>query len=333
MAISINRGKLIVTTSEIIGYKAGLGLTREEFADIMPKEHHRIWFGSDEDGIRIYPEEYEELISDLLNLLGNTESDSPSSSIIFTAVLRHKYGINSIEAELMSDIVPLFYNFLEKADKIFDPTPFINEARIKYGIIGEKVAIDLLKGFNNHMHKSPWTTYREMNWVDTAQLKDLFISERLETHYGTFLDQRYIDYLSVNFDKINNMNWRKFEGLTAEFFERQGYFVEIGAGRGDGGIDIRVWQEDPSLAGPPTILIQCKRYKKTIEQVIVKALYADMVSENVPHGLIVTTSSLSPSAKEVCNARSYPIQEVNKTTLRKWIEVMRKPHSGIFLGK
>ncbi|MBE1443842.1 restriction endonuclease [Paenibacillus sp. OAS669] len=74
-------------------------------------------------------------------------------------------------------------------------------------------------------------------------------------------NQRYIDYLRANFNKIGNIHWRKFEGLTAEFFERQGYFVEIGPGRADGGVDVRVWTHDTNLAGPPTILIQCKRQK------------------------------------------------------------------------
>ncbi|AHN24415.1 restriction endonuclease [Lysinibacillus varians] len=174
---------------------------------------------------------------------------------------------------------------------------------------------------------------RQIEWQDIAELKELFQSESLETLYGKFIDQRYIDFLSHNFDSIGNINWRKFEALTCEFFEKQGYYVEIGEGRNDDGIDARVWLKEEEVSGPPTILVQCKRYKTTIEKMVVKSLWADIQEYGAESGLIVTTSSLSPGAEKVCTARNYPITQANRDTLKTWLNVMRTPYKGVFMAE
>lgn len=335
MAISVSRRELITRTGELIGYKSGLGLNKAEFDEIIPTDYHRIWFGPSENYLRLYPEEFEGLIAELLQLLGNVESASPG---LFTMHLRNKYMNNVKKSKLLDDVFPIFINVMEKCNEAAregkDPNkaivPVLLKAKMKHGEEGFNMIMELIGGLNNHLHMSPWTSIRETEWKDIAELKGLFVSESLETQYGTFMDQRYIDYLRANFDKIGSIHWRKFEGLTAEFFERQGYFVEIGPGRADGGIDVRVWTHDPNLAGPPTILIQCKRQKDLVEQTIVKALYADVLHEQAEKGLIVTTSSFSPGSKKLCFARAYPVAEANRETLRSWITAMRKPDTGIW---
>jgi restriction system protein len=162
-----------------------------------------------------------------------------------------------------------------------------------------------------------------------AELKNLFESESLETQYGRFLDQRYIDYLAQNL--VGEINWRKFEGLTAEFFAREGYHVDLGPGRSDDGIDVRLWRDKND--GPPTLLVQCKRQQAKIDKMVVKSLCADVEHHKAGSGLIVTTSSLSMGARETCVARSYPIREANRETVAKWIKRMRTPSSGVFLGE
>jgi restriction system protein len=154
----------------------------------------------------------------------------------------------------------------------------------------------------------------------------------LETSYGDFIDQRFIDYLERNFGAIDRINWRKFEALTCEFFQREGYHVEIAEGRDDGGIDARVWPDKESLADPPAILVQCKRQKAKVGKTVVKALWADVVDEKASSGLVVTTSALEPGARRVCTARAYPVLEANRATLKEWLKAMRTPLSGVFLG-
>ncbi|WP_353743538.1 MULTISPECIES: restriction endonuclease [Legionella] len=54
-----------------------------------------------------------------------------------------------------------------------------------------------------------------------------------------------------------------------------------------------------------------------------------MESYNAKFGLIVTTSSFSNGARETVNNRGYPIEEVNKQNLYKWIQDIRSPGRGI----
>ncbi|CAM3268933.1 restriction endonuclease [Filibacter tadaridae] len=339
MAIWINRNHLVGRTSEIIGYKSGLGLTLEEFNDIVPIQFHSLWFGNSTDLLRIRSEEYEELITYLLYKVGNTQSPSTVPSSI---LLHNKYRNNPELLKMYMDLAASAINFLSEATRKFvennskngiDPSPYVIESGIKYEKKGVEMAIEIMKGFNSDLHRSPWGEIRQINWTDIAQLKNLFESESLETLYGNFIDQRYIDYLSHNFDSIGNIHWRKFEALTCEFFEKQGYYVEIGEGRNDDGIDARLWTHEIDKLGPPTIIIQCKRYKDKIEKMVVKSLWADIQEYGAESGLLVTTSSLSPGAEKVCTARNYPITQVNRETLKLWIKVMRTPYKGVFMAE
>ncbi len=192
------------------------------------------------------------------------------------------------------------------------------------------MAVELFEGINEGMFRNPWVGMRRVDWQDRAALEDLFHSESLETQYGTFIDQRFLDYLAANFPEIDDIHWRKFEALTAEFFTREGWDVEIGAGRDDGGIDVRVWPKIRRLEDPPAILVQFKRQRSKIEKVVVKALFADVLEGKATSGLIVTTSALSPGARHVVGARGYPVIEASRGHLRKWLEAMRTPAQARF---
>jgi restriction system protein len=86
--------------------------------------------------------------------------------------------------------------------------------------------------------------------------------------------------------------------LSAEFFHRAGFSVELGKGRNDDGIDVRAWKAGADVGGPAQLIVQCKRQKAAVEKVIVKALYADVLNEQAESGIIVTTSRRSPGAKK-----------------------------------
>jgi restriction system protein len=217
--------------------------------------------------------------------------------------------------------------------RAIDPRPFLDNSLRDHGPLGAGIALELLEELNLQMHRSPWAKYRREEWKDVAQLKDLFESESLQSTYGTFFDQRFVDYLGQQFGDIDRIHWRKFEGLTCEFFERAGFRVEIGPGRDDGNVDARVWAKGEDPKTPPAILVQCKRQKSQVGKVVVKALYADVLHEKANSGLIVTTTGLSPGAKKICTARAYPISGIDRGALIKWINLMRTPGNGVFMGE
>lgn len=200
----------------------------------------------------------------------------------------------------------------------------------EFGASGLRMAMAAVESLSLKLFKNPWGV-PTLTFKDAIELRELFMSEGLTPLYGKFIDQRYIDFLNRNFDSIDKINWRKFEGLTGEFFDRAGFEVELGTGRNDDGVDVRVWPKSKSNDDPPTLIVQCKRQRTRVEKVVVKSLYADILAEDAKSGLVVTTSRLSPGARKVCTARGYPIREADRATLRQWLEVLRKPGTGSFL--
>lgn len=87
------------------------------------------------------------------------------------------------------------------------------------------------------------------------------------------------------------MHWRQFEGLVGEALVKAGLKVELGPGSNDDGVDIRAWDPTQPDEAPALLLVQCKREKKKVGKVVVKALAADVGFEGARVGLVATTSS------------------------------------------
>jgi hypothetical protein len=69
--------------------------------------------------------------------------------------------------------------------------------------------------------------------------------------------------------------------------------VDLGPGTKDGGIDVRVWTDKEAKAGPPIMLIQCKRTKDNVGIETVKAFWADVQFHKAESGLIATTAAVT----------------------------------------
>lgn len=325
-------------TSEIVGYKSGLALNEDELKEYAPSHLQEIFATSPEHIVRIRSEAMEELIAGILYRLGTVPyPDIMPSHIRLYHRVKNDADLFAVYMEIMSRFPRFLKTAMDTAlkdgTKKIDPKPFVKESEKKHGIVGMGMALDIMIGVNNDQLRSPWSHMRETEWKDVTELKGLFSSEALNTMHGTFFDQRFIDYLARNYPDVGKINWRKFEALVCEFFDKAGWYVEIGPGRNDNGIDARVWPKKDDNTLPPTVLVQCKRQKEKIAKVVVKALYADVIAEDAQSGLIVTTSSLSEGAERVRKARTYPIESVDRRMLKKWIEAMRTPQKGIFLSE
>ena len=325
--------ELVSSLSEVVGYKSGLALSREVIVErLSDTDYLDLLTDSDNEPVRVGSDEFQSMFIELLYRVGNIPS--PRDEFPTTALFQKYKGRREKIKKLENVIEMLTANgdrYMPEHED-FDTVSFLLDVSKLHGVGGVRIALDLIREINAFIHRNPWAGFRLMEWKDTKDLADLFGSESLTTFYGTFLDQRFIDYLYRNFDQIDRINWRKFERLAAEFFDRSGLAVEIGSGRNDGNIDVRVWPKDNALTQPPLILVQCKREKRRIGKVVVKALYADILDEGAKSGLIVTTTSLSPGAEKVCKARGYPIAQADRSTLRDWIEALRSPGTGVFLG-
>ena len=142
------------------------------------------------------------MIAQLLHAVGNIPSASIGSFSI-TVYHRHKHNENELRVYMaLMEVLPDFLKRgMEEANrsigkKAIDPRPFLDRALGDHGPIGAAIAIELLEELNLQMHRSPWSKYRREEWKDTAQLQELFESESLVASYGSFFDQRFIDYLA-----------------------------------------------------------------------------------------------------------------------------------------
>ena len=107
----------------------------------------------------------------------------------------------------------------------------------------------------------------------------------------------------------------------------------MGPGRNDNGVDLRVWPKTTDTSEPALIIVQCKRHGESLGKTVLKALYADLQNENATSGLIVATHGLTRGAEQVRIARGYPIGVTGRANLRAWLQAMRTPGAGVFLGE
>jgi restriction system protein len=332
--IWFNPTVLADTLSETVGYKAGLALSVAQMCDHLSEtEYSGLILASEKHVVRVRSEEYEALFYKLLHRVGYTDEEYDGD--ILGVRLFHKYK-NEYRQEydgvlkLFVGIFPQLLNeTMKKGGKLIDPSPLLHACFETYGEIGVKIAIEKLGSMNRGLHLNPHSRLRYRAWENTETLDSLFSGGVTRPEQGEFIDQRFIDYLSKNRDRMEEIHWRKFEELTAEYFARAGFQVKLGPGQNDDGVDVRIWRTDQNTEQTPHCIIQCKRQKHKVEKVVVKGLFADIQFENADYGLIVTTSELSPGARKTIAVRGYPIEEVNKTALADWLAELRTPGSGI----
>lgn len=339
MAVNLVNSEFVATLSEAAGFKTGIALDKSQLVEAFPddSEFKELLSVENESVIRIESTEIDEIFMQILYYLGNVNTPDPVPSTIH---LFHKYKRDKTLYPIYMGVFELYAKHLKSIiedakitePKSLDPTNFLKECAMKHGKIGLDIGVEFIKGISDDTH-CKLSSYRRFDWSNTIDLEGLFKSESLESQYGEFIDQRFIDFLNRNRDKLGEMHWRKFEGLTAEYFLRHEYKVELGPGRNDGGIDVRVWKKDADEGEAPLILVQCKRYKSKIDRTVIKALWADVDWEKAESGLIVTTSSIAPSAQHDCIARGYNIRQADKDVIVQWLDSMKTPGTGVFMGK
>lgn len=97
--------------------------------------------------------------------------------------------------------------------------------------------------------------------------------------------------------RLRELTWRQFEEFVDAIFRNQGFFTELGPGRGDGGIDHRLYQSQsiPEIVA----VVQAKKYvDRPIGREPVAALSALAAVENVSKAIFVTTSRYQPAARD-----------------------------------
>jgi restriction system protein len=312
--------------SEDAGERSGLALSKEQLVEHLREDHpFRIILTGDEQIQRVGSEEFADTVGDLLYALGAAdEPGMPTLGQRLISNLGPDWGALQIEA------VANHHLRRRSETGTLDRTALDADIEQAVGVHRAAILEHLLDAMSVHLARSPFFT-REKRANDPVALTTLFESERLPVVGSDFFDQRFVNYLSGRPELLKEINWRQFEGLTAEWLARNGYKVELGSGRDDGGVDVRAWNAGAKPGAPPVMIVQCKREKRKIGKVVVKALWADVHAERADSGLIVTTNDISPGAARVVEARAYPITIANRDDVRRWIQAVRKPGAGVVL--
>lgn len=133
-----------------------------------------------------------------------------------------------------------------------------------------------------------------------------------------------------NPENLHELDWREFEILLFRIFQNHGYKAILGPGRGDEGVDIRLWQEDP--LGDVLTVVQAKKYAphRQIGQTDVAALYGISKIENAEKALFITTSNYAPVAKRFEARTSGVLELAEKEHIIDWC---KKATAGVVTDK
>ncbi len=304
-------------TSELVGIKSGLLLSDTDINSILKEKFEDTFLDnqSKDQIIRLRSEAIELMIKYIRIRIGNI----PSAP---------KVNYYKILAKYLKDIEDFKIHGLYLGYAI-------NQTNLGLEMTYESLKKEISKNKKLNDELIDALTFTIMEQIDdgitfppsynldgAAPLQSLFELEVFPMSDNTFIDQKFIDYLAVNGNEIEEIHWRNFERFVAEYFQRQGLTVVLGSGQNDGGVDIRVFNEKNTK--DPLILIQCKRYKSENKVSIetVKAFHSDVVYENAKLGLIATTSRVATGGKKVVNARNYNISVAEKENVKKWATTM-----------
>jgi HJR/Mrr/RecB family endonuclease len=124
-------------------------------------------------------------------------------------------------------------------------------------------------------------------------------------------------------DDIYALTPGQFEQFVGYLFQRAGFTAQVVGHSGDEGIDVELRKRGPQ--GEQRIVAQCKRYKGTVGQPIVREFYGSF-AEHAVEGYLVTTGTFTHPAIDW--AQSRPLRLVDGAELLRWTnEVARQLHS------
>lgn len=186
-------------------------------------------------------------------------------------------------------------------EELLDKTEFFYELHNHYTAVFYPSDDELNKPFNE---------YFEWQWI----------CKLLEPDY-TSLYEEVFNLIGRNPKKLHDLEHRKFEIFIHELFKNQGYETELGAGTGDGGVDVTIYKKDE--IDQIVTLIQAKKYneKNPIKLEAVAALKAHVDDQKANRGLFVTTSRYLPGVKDFAGRQNKKLILADKIDVKRWSNI------------
>ncbi|MEO0600407.1 MAG: restriction endonuclease, partial [Myxococcota bacterium] len=171
----------------------------------------------------------------------------------------------------------------------------------------------------------PKACFRKLKGVGSSQLHSLAPVAPLAKIASD--DERFVDSYEVastldEGENLASMDWEDFEHLVREVFEhrfaRDGGEVRVTRASRDGGIDAVAFDPDPVTGGK--IVIQAKRYTRTVQVAAVRELYGVVQREGAKLGILVTTADYGPDAYQF--ASGVPVNLISGSELLHMLQEM-----------
>lgn len=152
-----------------------------------------------------------------------------------------------------------------------------------------------------------FTDYFRFKWF-----QKLLTSEYDSAH------QELYEYFAKHPDRLEEVHWRGFEKLIASVLKNNGFRVELGPGRSDGGVDIRLWSHD--AVSETLTLVQAKRQsrKNPVKIDAVRSFAQVLADEGANRGLFVTSSRYLPQVKRFSETKRWRLQLADSTDVSNW---------------
>ncbi len=112
----------------------------------------------------------------------------------------------------------------------------------------------------------------------------------------------------LKLDELFEISPKEFEHYVAGLFRQKGYGVMVRGRSGDHGVDLEL-----TGAGYKKAIVQCKRYRDTVGEKIIRDLYGTLLHERVSRAFLVTTADISDAARHWANGK--PITLIDGPTL------------------
>ena len=147
---------------------------------------------------------------------------------------------------------------------------------------------------------------------DISTVRPIFVMDTIDDR---IVENRDVDAAMHAETNLAAMPWDDFEHLVRQLFEwefaKDGAEVKVTRASRDRGVDAIMFDPDPIRGGK--YVIQAKRYTRTVDVAAVRDLYGTVMNEGANRGILVTTSSFGPDARDF--AKDKPISLIDGPNL------------------
>ncbi len=164
----------------------------------------------------------------------------------------------------------------------------------------------------------PKVCFKSLKGVSAASLASLAAIPpvmEMDTEDRRFVEAREVGSGLDEGTNLAAISWEDFEHLVRELFDREfasrGGEVKITQASSDGGVDAIAFDPDPITGGK--IVVQAKRYTRTVGVSAVRDLYGTLMNEGASRGILVTTADYGPDAYSFANGK--PLTLMNGANL------------------